>query len=221
MARTDEAGMLARMRAHLPRDWFPDDAPALDAVLAAPAWALAWAHSLHLWARRQLRLQTASGSWLDAWAADFLGARVRRRKGQGDESFRRRVGVELFRERATRAGLFGVLLDLTGRPPDIFEPARIGDTGAWGVARTMGYGTAGRYGSRLHPGQAFITALRPLDLGVPYAGGYGLPAAGYRIGGTQWAGATASADAVTDADITEAIAASLPAGTVAWTRILA
>ncbi len=218
MAGADQAGMLRRLRAALPRDWYPESAPVLDAALAAPAWMLSWAHALLTWARAQTRLRTAGGTWLDAAARDYLGGRVRRR-GQSDGAFRRRVQAELLRERGTRAGLSALVGDLTGREVDVFEPARVRDTGGYGIAATMGYGAAGRWGSLRHPFQAFVTARRPLGVGVPYASGYGAPAAGYRLGGTQWAGATAAADAVTDEDIAEAVAGAVPAGAIAWLRV--
>ncbi|HHW4682388.1 MAG TPA: hypothetical protein ACQGQI_04225, partial [Xylella sp.] len=92
----------------------------------------------------------ATDGWLDIIATDFFGSSLRRKSGQSDASFRNRLLIHLFRERATRNGLVKVLTDLTGRTPVIFEPQRPLDTGSYG-GPLIGYGQAGGYGSMRLP----------------------------------------------------------------------
>lgn len=168
---TGSAGdFVARLRAALPRKWFADDAPVLDAVLAGLADGWAGLHALLAWVRRQGRIATAEGETLDRIARDFFGPSLSRAAGQGDDAFRAAIGRELLRERATREALASVLTDLTGRAPAIFEPSRPGDTGGWGVA--LGYNVAGGYGSLLLPFQCFVTAYRPQGAGIASVAGY-------------------------------------------------
>lgn len=226
MPAADQAGMLARLRGLLPRRWYPDDAAVLDVALTGPAAMWAWAAEGLAWLRLQTRLRTVSGSFLDAAAADYFGARIRRRPEQGDASFRRRVLAELFRERGTRAGLIRALTDLTGRAPVVFEPANASDTGGWGTAGGMGYGRAGGWGTLALPYQAFVTARRPAMGGIPGVAGWSTGAGAYtafgRIaptGGMAWASLPMVRDAVTDQDIAETVAGVIPAGTLAWLRV--
>src|SRR5438270_5928158 len=115
--------MLSRLKAVLPARWFADSSPVLDGLLAGLVWAWKWLFGLVGFAREQTRIATASGTWLDIIAQDFFGVRLVRRAGQLDEAFRRRIQLELLRERGTRAAIVAVLRDLTGRAPAIFEAA--------------------------------------------------------------------------------------------------
>jgi hypothetical protein len=166
---------VARLRAALPRGWFADRAPVLEAVLAGFADGWARLYALLAYVRRQGRIGSAEGAMLDLIAGDFFGPWLRRRTGQGDDAFRAAIGRELLRERATRGALAAALTDLTGRAPAIFEPSRPADTGAWGMA--LGYGVAGGgaaggYGSLALPFQCFVTAWRPAGAGIAGVAGY-------------------------------------------------
>lgn len=220
MARGDQEDCARRIFGVLPAGWFRpalDDNPRLRAVLAMPAALGAMLFDGIGFARRQTRIATAAGGWLDLAAFDFLGLRVRRRPGQGDDAFRQRVQVEVLRPRNTRPALRRLLLDLTGREPTIIEPGRVQDTGGYGVA--MGYGAAGRYGNIALPGQAFIEVRRSTTDGLPNIAGYGAPIGGYGVGAIQYASPDMAASGIADDDILAAIAATVPAGVVAWTRI--
>ncbi len=151
--------MLRRLRMVLPTRWFADDTPVLDGLLTGLGSAAAWAYGLLDGVRQQARIGTASGAFLDIAAADFFGPRVIRQSGQSDQSLRATMLREMFRPRATRAALADSLLDVTGRLPDIFEPSRAADTGAWNGP--CGYGVAGRWGSLNMPNQLLLTAFRP------------------------------------------------------------
>lgn len=219
----DQQDFLYRIKSLLPR-WFGDSAPILDGVISGLAWAGSFIYSLWAYAKLQTRILTATDGWLDMIAADFFGAAIRRAENQSDASFRALIIINLFRERATRAGIVKVLQDLTGRTPAVFEPLRPLDTGAYS-APNSGYGMAGGYGSMLLPFQAFVTAFRPSGSGIPNVGGYGGTAGGPGPGGygvpseIEYASLDMIQGAVTDADIYTAIDSVKPVGTILWTRI--
>lgn len=183
------ADMVRRLRMVLPARWFADDTPVLDGLLTGLGSTAAWAYGLLDGVRQQARIGTASGAFLDIAAADFLGTRVIRRAGQSDQSFRAIMLREMFRPRATRSALADSVQDATGRRPDIFEPNRPADTGAWNGLG--GYGVVGRWGSLNMPNQLLLTAFRP----QPNQG------------------------LVSDFDILVAAAASAPIATTIWIRI--
>jgi hypothetical protein len=219
----DLQDMVRRLRAVLPARWFPANAPILEALLQGLAWAWAWCFGLLAYVRSQTRIATATDVWLDIVAQDFFGSTLVRSPGQGDSALRRRIQLELFRDRATRPALEQVLLDLTGRPAVIFEPARATDTGGYGgataAAAGLGYGVAGGWGSLQLPFQCFVTAFRPTGAGIAMVAGWGNPAGGYGAGTVQYASLAMVQGQVTDTDIAGAVAAVMPAASVAWIRI--
>lgn len=204
--------IVTRLRAVLPSRWFADETPVLDALLAGLADAWVRLHALLEAARRQMRMRTAEGSFLDLAARDFLGNRLPRRPAEPDASYRPRLLAALSRSRATRTALDDALSDLTGQSPIIFEPTRPADTGGYGVAG--GYGMAGGWGSLELPFQAFVTVRRPRGQGIADLAGYGT------AGPLAYSTSALIAGQVTDADILAAIRDTLPAGTIAWTRIV-
>lgn len=206
------SSIIARLRAVLPARWFADDTPVLDALLAGLADAWVRLHALLDAARRQMRLRTAEGAFLDLAARDFMGQRLARRRGEPDSLYRPRLLAALQRSRATRSAVEAALQDLMGATPIIFEPTRPADTGAYNVA--SGYGVAGGWGSLSLPFQSFVTVRRPRGQGVAEVAGYGTGGPLARVTDATIAGA------VTDADIMAAIADTLPAGSIAWTRIV-
>lgn len=211
--------MFGRLKALLPRGWFGDSTPVLDALLWGMAQALAWCFSLYLYAQAQTRIKTASDGWLDLIAYDFFGTTLRRGNGMSDASFRNRILINLVRERGTRYAITKVLTDLTGRAPLIFEPRRPADTGAYGVGRSIGYGVAGGYGSLVMPYQAFVTAYRPLNQGFPNIAGYGTSTGGYGKGSQADYASLSQMAGVTDADLYAAVDAVRPISTQVWVRI--
>lgn len=218
----DRQDMLARLKATLPAGWFADSTPVLDSVLQGLAWSWSWAYGALDYVRGQTRLATTTDVWLDVAARDLFGSRVSRR-GQGDAAFRAQIRREVLRERATRAAVVSVLIDLTGRQPVVFEPARPSDTGAWGQAgglvAGLAYGAAGGWGSLSLPYQAFITAYRPSGSGIANVAGWSASAGGYGVGAIEYGDLSMTQTLVTDADIYAAVASVMPVATVAWTRI--
>lgn len=214
-----QSDILARLKSLLPNGWFRDATPVLDAVLNGIGSALSAVYGLIQYARLQTRIATATDGFLDLIALDFFGSTLPRKAGESDTLYRARIVAALFPERATRRGMYRTLLNLTGRAPVIFEPARPKDTGAYNNG-TLAYGTAGAYGSLALPAQAFITAYRPVGQGIPNVAGYGYPQGAYNTGSQlEYASRDMIAATVTDADILAAIEATKPAGTLMWARI--
>ena len=213
----DLADMVSRLRVVLPARWFPDNAPVLDAVLsgAAEVWRIVYAQLQVV--RAQARISTASGEFLDMVAGDFFGTYLRRREGQSDDSLRRNIDLELLRERGTRTALRSVLEDLTGRMPVVFEPARPADTRAWGVA--CGWGVTGGWGSLAMPFECLVSAFRPQGGGVSVVAGWSVPVGGWGGGAIEYVNASMESEDVSDKQIAAAVAAVMPAATIAWLRI--
>ncbi|MBW4091067.1 MAG: hypothetical protein HIU82_08160 [Proteobacteria bacterium] len=219
----DSEDMLSRLRAVLPSRWFPDNAPILGALLQGLAWSWSWCFGLVTYVRAQTRIATATDVWLDVIAEDFFGGYLGRRSGEDDGGLRRRIKLELFRDHATRAALASALIDMTGRAPVIFEPARTADTGGYGGVATagtgLGYGVAGGWGSLDLPFQCFVTAYRPNGSGIAAVAGWGNPVGGYGVGALQYATLAMVQGQVTDTEIVSAVAAVMPAASIAWIQI--
>ena len=229
--------IVARLRAVLPGGWFPvpnadgtTNTPVLDGILTgcAAGWSIIYGQLAYV--RAQARRLTASGVFLDMIAADFFGTFIRRRVNETDAALSTRIGLELFREKGTRHGLFRALADLTGRNPVIFEPAHTPDTGGYGssgmsAGTGLGYGVAGGYGSLMLPFQFFVTAYRPAGQGVANVAGYGhiggfngMPG-GYGSGAIEYVTPSMFAASPSDQDILNTINDVRPAATIAWTRL--
>lgn len=218
MATGDNSDILKRIKSLIP-SWFGDSSPILDAVITGLANGLAFIYSLYAYAKLQTRILTATDGWLDMIAADYFGTTLLRAAYQSDASFRARIIINLFRERATRSGITKVLVALTGRAPIIIELQRPLDTGAY-AAPNSGYGMAGAYGSLLLPFQAFVQAYRPSSSGIPLVAGYGSAPAGYGTPSrADYASISQIQGAVTDADIMAAIDSVKPVGSIIWVNI--
>ena len=207
----DAGDMRSRLRAALPSRWFADVAPVLDGVLAG--FADAWSRIFELldYVRAQGRLASAVGDFLDLFARDFFPDGLRRRDGEGDDSYRARIRRSLLRQRATRPGLVAVVEELTGGTPDVFEPWRPADIGAWNVLG--GYGVAGRWGSLALPLQCFVTIRRPPRHGIAMVAGYGTG------GPLEYGSLAMTGGVVADAEIMRVVAETMPASSIAWVRL--
>ena len=223
----DQKELVRRLKAVLPSRWFGEATPILDALLGGLAAGWEYLYILHQYARRQARLSTASDVWLDLIAEDYFGARVVRRPGQSDGVFRQIVQEEFFRPRGTRRALIGLLTQLTGRAPEVFEPANTADSGGYGhqgaasdqIGGGVAYGTCGGWGSLNLPYQAFVTAYRPYGNGVARAAGWGEAAGGYGGGSLMYADMDIIQGHLSDAGILSQISQVLPSSVVVWTRI--
>jgi hypothetical protein len=219
----DQQDVLSRLKQVLPLQWFPDDTPVLDTLLNGVAWAWAWVYELLQYVISQARISTAYGTWLDLIAVDYFGANLGRRVGENDDAYRLRLQLELIRERGTRQAVISALVDQTGRPPNVFEPANTSNTGGYGSISGKGsgiaYGAAGGWGNLDLPFQFFVTAYRPAGVGIGSVSGWGCDGGGYGQGSLEYANLAMMQGQVTDADICTAITEVLPVGVIAWTRI--
>lgn len=195
----DQIDILGRLKRRLP-PWFGNGpTPRLDALLTGPAWAFAQVYALWAYAKKQTRIASATGGWLDLIAADFFGSTLLRFANQSDTAFRARILASILGERATRAAVIKTVQVLTGRTPILREPSRVYDGCAYAPAigsRTTGFGGYNSnlgYGSLTQPYAIFVDVLRPLP------------------GATQFG--------VSDADIYAAINAVRAGGITAWVRI--
>jgi hypothetical protein len=220
----DQSDFQNRLTAVLPESWFPDSAPILDSLLGGLGAAWSLIHVMLQYATSQTRILTAGDMWLDLIAWDFFGRRLRRQPSEGDDALRRRIILEMFRERATRSAVESVLQDLTGRAPIIFEPARTTDTGGYASLEGRGggiaYNAAGGWGNLNLPFQCFVTAYRLNDGGIGQVTGWGGFSGGYGGGAIEYASLAMVQAQVTDADIYLAITGVLPAATIGWTQII-
>jgi len=208
----DAADMARRMRQVLPRNWFGDTTPVLNAALIGLGTAMASVYTLIQAVKQQSRLITASGSFIDSFAADFFGTSLLRWASEADGDYRIRVERALLCSRATRAAIGLALTELTGRTPTFFEPACTSDTGGYTIGG-CGYCVAGGWGNLNLPYQFFLTVYRPQEAGIATLAGYG-------SGGIPVYGSLAmQADGPTDTDLWAAVPPLLPASTIAWCRI--
>src|ERR1039458_4174420 len=158
----DLSDILLRLQSVLPSRWFGDSTPILDALLTALSCSWTELYSLLQYVQSETRIATATDCWLDVIADDYFGTCFVRRPDEPDSAFRARILLELVRERGTRHSVWQALLDLTGRPPNIFEPADCGDTGGYGTGSAsdipsgggLGHGVAGGWGKLQRPVRA-------------------------------------------------------------------
>jgi len=219
----DQDDMGGRLRALLPRGWFADEAPILAALLAGLASVWAWSFGLLDYVGQQTRIATASDGWLDLIAEDYGGAAWGRQAGETDDAFRSRVRRNLARLRGTRQALIDNVTALTGRAPQVFEPAFPPDTGGLNGA-SLGWNTRGGWGSLSLPYQCFVIAYRPHGGGIANLGGWGSAETAFALGGWNtgalgWGDAALIRGAVTDAQILATVADSMPAASIAWTAL--
>ena len=208
----DVPDIASRLKAVLPPRWFPDSAPVLESLVAGLATAWSSIYALLAFVRAQSRLATASGTFIDVIAGDFFGARLQRRNLEQDNRYRDRIGAALVRDHATRVAIAKTVTELTGLVPDIFEPARPADTGAY-AGPALAYGQAGAWGNLSLPFQVFISVHRPPPPGIANVAGYGTG------GPIARASLTDAGSQIADTDIYAAITSVMPTASLAWTRI--
>jgi hypothetical protein len=83
----------------------------------------------------------------------------------------------------------------------------------------LGYNTVGGWGNLNLPYQCFITAYRPIGTGISKVTGWNCLSGGYGVANIEYANIELMEDTIADSEILSVISASLPAATIAWTRI--
>lgn len=223
MADIDNTNIFNRLKKYLPLKWFGDSAPIRDSVLQGFAENAYYSYLQYKYAVLQTRIKTATDIFLDYIAKDFYGNVLKRRSGESDDTFRQRILINLFRERATRNGMISLLTYITGIAPIIFEPWRdVG--GGYGLSKgRFAYGVSGgRWGSISYAYQAFIIVFRGKSTTTAALGGLNYPYLGYnvKIGPKPWGAYGWSQALISDSDILEAISYEKPIGTRMWVRII-
>ncbi|MGA3000247.1 MAG: hypothetical protein ABSE20_00835 [Acetobacteraceae bacterium] len=220
----DQQNILKRIKATLPVGWFGENTPILDTVLNS--LAAGWVGLLGLldYVTMQTRIGTATDGWLDLAATDYFGSRLQRRLQETDSSFRQRICMELLRDRCTRAAIYDTLLELTGRPPVIFEPTNPQDTGCYSTSVTteigcVGYGISGGWGNLNSPFQAFVTAYRPVGTGIAMINGWDGSIGGYGVGLSSYTSLNTNSAWADDPEIYETIARTAAVGSIIWTSV--
>lgn len=193
-----------RLRALLPTGWFPalpaageaETAPVLMAVLTGIGNQFAGIWSLLTYAKQQTRISTSTGSFIDATAVDYFGpGGLLRNTGETDAAYIARIKASLFPIRGTRAAVVAVVTALTGAAPFIVEPRNATDCKGRGSAVQPAAGGGYGYGS---PGLRYGSDSDPFQVFIT-------------INDTV-AGLQANT-------IYDAIAAVLPAGSIAWVKL--
>jgi len=223
----DLGDIVSRLWAALPKRWFSEKSPNLNAILICIATPWVWIYNLIDYLITQTRLLTATDEWLDLIATDYFGKNLRRKMRESDSLYRSRIQAALLRGAATRSAVSLGLESLIGRPPVIFEPWNCGDTGAYSaLARSsqlagngFAYGQAGGWGSLDLPLQFFVTTTRPPTPGVSMVAGYGTPNGGYGVGAISYIDLSLLPGNVTDQDIQSTLSGLLPVNATAWLRI--
>lgn len=146
--------------------WFGNlaETPNINAFIQGYAESAKYCNALKDFVKQQTRIRTSTGGFLDLAAQDYFGNKLRRRTGENDLSYRRRILSNLLAERVTRTGLYKALLNLTGRPPVMFEPWNGGDTcwlnGGWALNYNCLGGNFQQWAY-----QGFIIVYRPITNG--------------------------------------------------------
>ena len=220
----DQQNILQRIKATLPTGWFGEDTPILDSVLNS--LAAGWVGLLGLldYVTMQTRIGTAFDGWLDLAATDYFGPRVQRRLQETDTSFRQRIRTELLRDRCTRAAIYDTLLELSGSPPIIFEPANPQDTGCYSTSNAIasgcfGYCMSGGWGNLNSPFQAFVTAYRPALPGIAMINGWGGSIGGFGVGLSSYTSSNTNSSWADDSEVYETVARTAAVGSVIWISI--
>lgn len=222
----DRPSIQSRLRSLLPKGWFPDAAPNLDAILASLATTWSWIAALICAVRSQSRLETASGLWLDFAARDYLGTALARKIGESDTAFRQRISDSILLRTTTRLALTTGISRLTGYTVRVFEPARCADTGAYGATDlasiaapcAFSYGECGGWGSLTATNQIFITISTSPQAGEPRPSGYCNITGGYGGGSIFFNQLETVRNRIADIAVIALIHRLIPVNCIAWTR---
>jgi hypothetical protein len=223
----DLSDFVSRLQSVLPKRWFADVTPNLNAIITSIATPWVWLYGLITYLISQTRVATATDNWLDLISLDFFGFSLVRNTSESDLSFRARIQAALLRSAATRAAITACMKTLTGSAPIIFEPARCGDTGSYATLANgpaacnsgLAYGALGGWGSLDLPFQFFVTLGRPPTPGLGTLAGYATDAGGYGQGSIAYVDLALLPDQVTNLEIETTLSGLLPVNSVAWLQI--
>jgi hypothetical protein len=220
----DQQDIFTRIKGVLPSRWFGEDTPVIDSVLNVLSSGWVGLFNLLNYTKMQTRISTAFDGWLDLIAKDFFDHRITRRQRETDDSFRSRIYMELLRDRCTRAAIYDLLTNLTGRPPVIFEPTNPQDTGCYGSPALpgigkAGYGVSGGWGNLDVPFQVFVRAFRAETAGVALVNGWGGSIGGYGCGLSAYISLEMNSSQADDFEIYQNVSNTAPVATIIWMSI--
>lgn len=226
--QTDAATFAARLKSLLPKGWFADDAPNLNAILGGFGQSWAWLSQTLAYVGSQTRIETAADEWLDLIGADFFGFSLQRCPNETDDVYKARIKSNILVNAGTRQSLIDGVKKLTGSTAQVFEPSNCLDTGSYGqidpASGSMGgrfaYGSAGGWGSLKLPYQVFITIITEPKPGEPAPIGYGGSRGGYSAGSLVYNSLTQVPGSLTDEDVRQVVRRLLPVNCVAWLRFI-
>jgi hypothetical protein len=101
----DLSDFVSRLRTVLPKRWFSERSPNLDALLVSIATPWVWLYNFITYVVTQTRLATATDVWLDLIASDYFGHKLDRRNNEADSPYRGRIQAALLQESATRSAV--------------------------------------------------------------------------------------------------------------------
>lgn len=162
MATGSVADILARLQRWAPKKWFPANSSGpvsfIGGVMTGMATTMSGAYARLAYAKLQTRIKTATDGFLDLISWDFFGGALPRRAGEPDDAYRTRLLPNILRPRVVRHGIEVTLKTLTGRTPQLFEPIRVSDTGAF-EEPFIGFDMAGAFTDyNLFPYQMLVVA---------------------------------------------------------------
>lgn len=154
MSTGDRDDIEKRIKEYFP-PWFNSEIPLVNLAIKAAAQVYSFIYSFYTFAKKQIRIRTSTGEFIDLAAEDFLGDNFKRRKDESDDDYKNRLLANIFPYPPTRAGMIRALENLTGRTPIIYESEL--DGGYYNVNLFYNIST---YGFD-QPYVAYIIAYRP------------------------------------------------------------
>lgn len=97
--------MFNKLKDALPLSWFGDNTSVIDSVLSGFAWCSSLIYDNITEAKKQTRIKTATGGFLDMISGDFFGDTLPRTENESDFIFSIRILDNLLREKATFAAV--------------------------------------------------------------------------------------------------------------------
>jgi hypothetical protein len=124
-------------------------------IISMIAQTIGWAREAVINSRKQLRLMTATGNYLDRFGRDYFGSepgiRLPRKSGEADNTYRHRVMAEILREKVTIQGVIQSVQELTGGSVGVFEPFDAVTAAAW-----HGPFGSGSFEHKYHPYPSYV-----------------------------------------------------------------
>lgn len=116
----NQEDIFKRLKSYLPTSWF-SNSKLINAAFNASAAVFYFVYTFFDYLKKQSRIKTSTGEFLDYAANDFLGDFLKRRKDESDEDYKKRLIPSLLPYPATRQGLIDALTNIIGVKPAVYE----------------------------------------------------------------------------------------------------